>query len=34
MTDDRAFLDHIAANPGDETGWLVYADWLDERART
>src|SRR6476646_265063 len=32
MSDDRAFLDHIAADPPDTARWLVYADWLDDRA--
>jgi uncharacterized protein (TIGR02996 family) len=31
MTDDRAFLDSLVADPADAAGWLVYADWLDER---
>jgi uncharacterized protein (TIGR02996 family) len=30
MSDDRAFLDHIAADPADTARWLVYADWLDD----
>lgn len=28
--DDRAFLRTILSNPAELTGWLVYADWLDE----
>jgi uncharacterized protein (TIGR02996 family) len=30
--EDRAFLRGILTNPADLTGWLAYADWLDERA--
>ena len=30
MTDDRAFLEAIAADPDDEATRLVYADWLEE----
>jgi uncharacterized protein (TIGR02996 family) len=29
--DDKAFLRTILSNPAELTGWLVYADWLDER---
>ena len=29
-TDDKAFIRAILANPAELTGWLVYADWLDE----
>jgi uncharacterized protein (TIGR02996 family) len=32
MTDDRAFLDALRADPADNARWLVYADWLDDRA--
>jgi uncharacterized protein (TIGR02996 family) len=28
--DDKAFLRTILSNPAELTGWLVYADWLDE----
>jgi uncharacterized protein (TIGR02996 family) len=28
--EDRAFLRGILTNPADLTGWLAYADWLDE----
>jgi uncharacterized protein (TIGR02996 family) len=31
MTDERAFLAAISANPADMAARLVYADWLDER---
>jgi uncharacterized protein (TIGR02996 family) len=31
MTDDRAFLDSLLADPADAARWLVYADWLDDR---
>lgn len=30
MSDEDAFLAKIAAEPGDDTARLVYADWLDE----
>lgn len=30
MNEEQAFLDAIAAQPGDDTCRLVYADWLDE----
>jgi len=30
MNDEQAFLDAIAAAPGDNTARLVYADWLDD----
>ena len=34
MTDDEfAFLDAVAANPGDDLPRLVYADWLEEHDR-
>src|SRR5687767_7887886 len=29
--DHAAFLSRLRETPGDETAWLVYADWLDER---
>lgn len=29
-SEDRAFVRNILNNPADLTGWLVYADWLDE----
>ncbi len=28
--DDRAFIRAILTNPAEVSGWLVYADWLDE----
>src|SRR5215210_3632250 len=31
MSDDRAFLDALRADPSDTARWLVYADWLDDR---
>jgi uncharacterized protein (TIGR02996 family) len=31
MTEELAFLTHLASNPGDDVTRLVYADWLDER---
>ncbi len=31
MSDDKAFLDAILANPNDDETRLVYADWLEER---
>jgi uncharacterized protein (TIGR02996 family) len=31
MQTDAAFLDQLAAHPGDHTTRLVYADWLDEQ---
>ena len=31
MSDDRAFLDALRADPADNARWLVYADWLDDR---
>jgi uncharacterized protein (TIGR02996 family) len=31
MSDGRAFLDSLRANPNDAARWLVYADWLDDR---
>jgi len=31
MTDDRAFLASLLADPADAARWLVYADWLDDR---
>jgi uncharacterized protein (TIGR02996 family) len=31
VSDHDAFLRAIRADPDDDTGWLVYADWLDER---
>lgn len=35
MTDseEAAFVDHLAAQPEDETARLAYADWLDEHER-
>jgi uncharacterized protein (TIGR02996 family) len=30
MTDDRALLDSLLADPADDARWLVYADWLDD----
>ncbi|HJZ54644.1 MAG TPA: TIGR02996 domain-containing protein, partial [Gemmataceae bacterium] len=30
-TDESAFLRAIREEPTEETNWLVYADWLDER---
>lgn len=32
-TDERAFLDAILNQPGDDTPRLVFADWLDERGQ-
>jgi uncharacterized protein (TIGR02996 family) len=32
MTDERAFLISLRANPADDTARLVYADWLDDQA--
>src|SRR5262245_61446898 len=32
MSDERAFLDALRADPGDDVTRLVYADWLDDRA--
>lgn len=29
---EAAFLDDIVANPHDPTLWLIFADWLEERA--
>lgn len=29
--EDKAFVSAILTNPADLTGWLAYADWLDER---
>ncbi|MDB5306995.1 MAG: hypothetical protein JWO38_1197 [Gemmataceae bacterium] len=29
--EDKAFLRRILNNPAELTGWLIYADWLDER---
>jgi uncharacterized protein (TIGR02996 family) len=29
--EDRAFLRGILTNPAELTGWLAYADWLDDR---
>jgi uncharacterized protein (TIGR02996 family) len=31
-SEDRAFVRRILNNPADLTGWLVYADWLEEHA--
>lgn len=31
LLDHFAFLDKLRENPADLTGWLVYADWLDEQ---
>jgi uncharacterized protein (TIGR02996 family) len=31
MTQDEAFLQAIFEDPSDDTPWLVYADWLEER---
>jgi uncharacterized protein (TIGR02996 family) len=31
MSTEQAFLDQLAADPGDDVTRLVYADWLDER---
>jgi uncharacterized protein (TIGR02996 family) len=31
MNEEAGFLEAIAANPGDETHVLVFADWLEER---
>jgi uncharacterized protein (TIGR02996 family) len=31
LLDHFAFLDKVRENPADVTGWLVYADWLDEQ---
>jgi uncharacterized protein (TIGR02996 family) len=28
--DDKSFIRAILTNPAELTGWLVYADWLDE----
>jgi uncharacterized protein (TIGR02996 family) len=30
MSEDRAFLDALLADPADDARWLVYADWLDD----
>jgi uncharacterized protein (TIGR02996 family) len=30
MTDDRALLNSLIAEPADAARWLVYADWLDD----
>jgi len=30
--EEHAFLRGILTNPADLTGWLAYADWLDERS--
>lgn len=29
--EDKAFIHTITENPAELTGWLAYADWLDER---
>ncbi|MBA4189565.1 MAG: hypothetical protein C0467_16390 [Planctomycetaceae bacterium] len=29
--EDKAFIRAILNNPAELTGWLAYADWLDER---
>jgi uncharacterized protein (TIGR02996 family) len=31
MDEEAGFLAALIAEPGDRTGMLVYADWLDER---
>jgi uncharacterized protein (TIGR02996 family) len=31
MDADIDFLNVLAAHPGDDAAWLVYADWLEER---
>lgn len=31
MSDERAFLHSLLANPSDDTLRLVFADWLDDR---
>jgi uncharacterized protein (TIGR02996 family) len=31
MSEEQAFLETLAAHPGDDVTRLVYADWLDER---
>src|SRR5262245_25234308 len=31
MSQEQAFLDQLAAKPGDDVTRLVYADWLEER---
>lgn len=30
---ERAFLQAVEANAGDETNWAVYSDWLEEQGR-
>jgi uncharacterized protein (TIGR02996 family) len=30
MGDEQAFLEHLAADPGDDTTRRVYADWLED----
>jgi uncharacterized protein (TIGR02996 family) len=32
MSDEKSFLDALAANPADDLTRLVYADWLDDHA--
>jgi uncharacterized protein (TIGR02996 family) len=32
MSEERSFLDALAANPADDLTRLVYADWLDDHA--
>jgi uncharacterized protein (TIGR02996 family) len=30
-TEERGFLGALEEEPGDDTSWLVYADWLEDR---
>ncbi|MGF1583451.1 MAG: TIGR02996 domain-containing protein [Gemmataceae bacterium] len=34
MSNEKSFLDAIAADPENTTIRLVYADWLEEQGRT
>jgi uncharacterized protein (TIGR02996 family) len=34
MNDESAFLEAIRANPADDLPRLIFADWLDDHART
>ncbi|AWM36494.1 TIGR02996 domain-containing protein [Gemmata obscuriglobus] len=31
LSDEAAFLGAVRANPGDDTAWFAFADWLDAR---
>jgi uncharacterized protein (TIGR02996 family) len=31
VDEHHAFLEALTANPEDDTLWLVFADWLEER---